>query len=256
MLDKLPFILHINIIDQVYTGPVSLVFEFDQLNDDNVKPFFSSANIWSRAANAQFFSAGNESTKVDLTSIDPSQERNSLTLHLSVNHVESAAWVSLLCQLSQVAYHSTALRSITIRLDTLPLEHADYWIEPAMQALFNTTHMPSAFEAVEEFLYPGKPIMVEVDFERDLSSEEFDEMEKELEIWGCLLATGGVRVDLSIVEEPLHALSFGTTTQLTPSWIRYSKDEFDGPVEAVALLDHWVGGLIRKGIPIVSLEIS
>lgn len=256
MLDNLPFSLRTNIANRIYSGPVTLAFEFDVLNDDNVKPFFFSANIWSRAANAQYFTSGYASTRIDLISIDQAQASNTLTLHLRGESLEPGGWVSLLCQLAQVARHTTALRSITIRLDDLPDSETNTWIEPATQALFAVTNMPEAFADVDEFLLPGNPIYVEIDFERDLTTEQFDQIEKELELWGCLLATGGLRVDLSVVEEPLHAFSFGATSQLTPSWIRYIKQEFDGPLASVALLDHWIGGLIRKGLTPLSVELS
>jgi hypothetical protein len=250
----LPFRLRTNVANRAYSGSVTLAFELDTYSDASVRPFFFSATIWSRAANAQFFTAGKESTKVDLVSIE--QVSTALVLNLRCENVEPAAWLTLLCQLAQVSHHTTALQLITLELKSLPPNHEEAWIESARQALSSLTNMPEPFKEAKNHLLPGKPILVDIEFARDLDAQEFSSIEKELELWGCLLATGGLRFDFTPVEEPLHALSFGGTTRLTPSWIRYVKQEFEGPVEAIALLDHWLGGVWRRGIPATSVELS
>jgi len=257
ILEKLPFSLRTNIADVVYSGPVALSFHYEALNDENTKPFIASSMIWFRAANAQFFTCGRDSTRIDMASLEPSPERNTLTLRMNCSNVEPAAWVSLFCQIAQVAQHFSLMHTVAISLNRLPAEAGSKaWGDSAARALFSVSNMPESFKGVYEFLLPGNPIDIDIDFERDLTAEEFSDVQKELEVWGCLLATGGLRLDLEPVEEPLHAFSFGATTQLTPSWIRYSKQEFDGPVESIALLDHWIGGLRRKGLMPSSIEIS
>jgi hypothetical protein len=252
---NLPFRLQTNVANQAYSGPVKLSFEFDLYSEETAKPFFFSATIWSRAANAQFFTtASRGNTKIDLVSID--QQHNALTLSLRCENTEPAAWLSLLCQLAQVSHHTTALRLITLELSSFPSSNEESWFDPAKQELYSLTNIPNLLTEAQKSLLPGQSICVDIEFARDLNAQEFSSIEKELELWGCLLATGGLRIDFTPVEKPLHTLSFGTTSQLTPSWIRYIKQEFDGPVEAVALLDHWLGGLWRRGISTTAVELS
>lgn len=250
---NLPLRLHTNVGNQVYSGPATLAFEFDLYTEEKAKPFFFSATIWSRAANAQFFTSGTGLTRIDLLSIN--QSATTLSLNLQLANAEPALWVPLLCQLAQVAQQTGALRLTTLVLDDWPVQNAD-WFEAASRALFAPVFMPQAFAGMRDFLLPGKPLHVEIEFARKLSEQEFAMLEKELELWGCLLATGGLRLDFSPVTESLHALSFGTSSQLTASWIRYVKQAFEGPVSSVALFDHFLAGLQKRGIPVSGIEFS
>ncbi len=255
-LCKLPFAFCANIDGSRFSGVARVIFECTEHSNEILDPFIDVTATWAKAASQQFFTCGEVDARISPAQAKVHPENSVLSLELSCENVESGAWLALLALIAQTAYPDLSLKTVEIHLASSAVvagADAQTWPNAAATALSTPRFVPEAFRELDQIIV-GETIDVSIEFARKLKKAEFAYLEDGLELWGFLVGMGALRSDFEEMEE--FEPDFGSTSQLPAEWIEYSKPVFEGPIESIYLLDHWAQGLARRGLTLLSLQIS
>ena len=256
-VEKLPFGFSSNLPSQPVTGTVEVHLIAKLPNSAVLESAASAVETWTEIVNHQWLSVNNRDAYASAQDQQRADSPQSVILSLEVRDVDSAAWLVLLGLLAQIYHAEPELVGVQIihvsSGETLRHGLDSQWAKQAETKLYTVSSPHPLITLPKEYVL-DEPIDVDIEFINRLSSQQIEHVAEGLEYWGYLVGMGACRFDF--VEPDEFYADFGATAPLTADSVRYTKDNFDGPIETVHLLKYWINGLERHGIGISSAEVS
>lgn len=255
-LHKLPFAFLSNADANVFTGTVHLACVLTDLSANALRPMMLAVNAWVRVVNDQFLTTMAHDARMEAEPYGQVVAHTMLIVKLSCTSVEPTAWLTLLGLLAQVQHTEGVLRMAQLQLENgRPVVDAsgENWPSVAMESLFSDQRRPACFDEIGNLMLE-ETVDISLELATPVDRETIDRIQGSLQLWGYLVVMGALHFDFKVREVVDEDL--GRASQLTATWLEYSKDNFDGPPESLYLLDHWANGMARRGVLFTSFDIS
>lgn len=251
---RLPFRSEYHLPDGELTGTLQIRFYSALYGLERMPSCEGATRMFTEAVKMQMFTLGDHRAAMSATSRQVDKNGSLLDLKFRVEALPSSAIDNYIALVAHLNLAKEPLTRLDVSLDGYDGGKASGEVYKADSSRSTVRRPRTSFLLIEPSDYFwGEPVDLWLEFATKLKPEDVQTIDNIMATWGYCVAMGVFDLQLQDFE---FIPEFGTTSHILPNTVRYSKEHFDAPAEAIDYAVNCVGYFQTFGLNVQSLRIE